>query len=430
MNRRDFLKRALTVAALASVSGVVAKEGKDGDKSSEGKGRPITRRRYKDTALTLPLLGFGMMRLPRLSPDKPDIDYPTVEKQIARAMEVGLNYFDTAYFYHDGLSEKCAGDLLSRYPRDRYYLVTKMPVRALKKEADVERIWNEQLAKCKTDYFDFYLVHNLNRDRWADTRRFHVYEFLKQKQKEGRIRKLGFSFHDEPEVLKTIAEAHPWDFAQIQLNYLDWTLYRSREQYEILTRLGIPVIVMDPLRGGALAALNPEAVEIFRKADASVSPASWAFRYAASLPNVLCVLSGMTLTEHLEDNIRTFTDFKPLTEAERKVIDAALAAYRKSGAVPCTECRYCMPCPAGVNIPRVFGLYNQAKTSGNTAHFRLVYDKMSDEEKASGCVNCGVCLKKCPQHIRIPDELKKIRLEVEKQKRSAMVWSPENEYFV
>ena len=209
MNRRDFLKRALTVAALASVSGVVAKEGKDGDKSSEGKGRPITRRRYKDTALTLPLLGFGMMRLPRLSPDKPDIDYPTVEKQIARAMEVGLNYFDTAYFYHDGLSEKCAGDLLSRYPRDRYYLVTKMPVRALKKEADVERIWNEQLAKCKTDYFDFYLVHNLNRDRWADTRRFHVYEFLKQKQKEGRIRKLGFSFHDEPEVLKTIAEAHP-----------------------------------------------------------------------------------------------------------------------------------------------------------------------------------------------------------------------------
>lgn len=430
MNRRDFLKRALTVAALASVSGVVAKEGTDGDKSSEGKGRPITRRRYKDTALTLPLLGFGMMRLPRLSPDKPDIDYPTVKKQIARAMEVGLNYFDTAYFYHDGLSEKCAGDLLSRYPRDRYYLVTKMPVRALKKEADVERIWNEQLAKCKTDYFDFYLVHNLNRDRWEDTRRFHVYEFLKQKQKEGRIRKLGFSFHDEPEVLKTIAEAHPWDFAQIQLNYLDWTLYRSREQYEILTRLGIPVIVMEPLRGGALAALNPEAVEIFRKANASASPASWAFRYAASLPNVLCVLSGMTLTEHLEDNIRTFTDFKPLTEAEREVIDAALAAYRKSGAVPCTECRYCMPCPAGVNIPRVFGLYNQAKTSGNTAHFRLVYDKMSDEEKASGCVNCGVCLKKCPQHIRIPDELKKIRLEVEKQKRSAMVWSPENEYFV
>ena len=206
MNRRDFLKRALTVAALASVSGVVAKEGKDGDKSSEGKGRPITRRRYKDTALTLPLLGFGMMRLPRLSPDKPDIDYPTVEKQIARAMEVGLNYFDTAYFYHDGLSEKCAGDLLSRYPRDRYYLVTKMPVRALKKEADVERIWNEQLAKCKTDYFDFYLVHNLNRDRWEDTRRFHVYEFLKQKQKEGRIRKLGFSFHDEPEVLKIYAK--------------------------------------------------------------------------------------------------------------------------------------------------------------------------------------------------------------------------------
>lgn len=162
MNRREFLKSALTVAVLAPVSQIVAKEGPDGDKSSEGKGRQITRRRYKNTALTVPLLGFGMMRLPRLSPEKPDIDYATVEKQIAKAMNVGLNYFDTAYFYHDGLSEKCAGDLLSKYPRDRYYLVSKMPVRALKKEEDVERIWNEQLARCKTDYFDFYLDRVVN----------------------------------------------------------------------------------------------------------------------------------------------------------------------------------------------------------------------------------------------------------------------------
>ena len=431
MNRREFLKHALTVAAFAPMTSLVAKEGLDGDKSSEGKGRQITRRRYKNTALTVPLLGFGMMRLPRLSPDKPDIDYATTEKQIAMAMEVGLNYFDTAYFYHDGLSEKCAGDLLSRYPRDRYYLVSKMPVRALKKEADVERIWNEQLARCKTEYFDFYLVHNLNRERWADTGKFHVYEFLKRKQKEGKIRKLGFSFHDEPEVLKVIAEAHPWDFGQIQLNYLDWTIYRSREQYEILTKLGIPVIVMEPLRGGALATLNPEATAVFKKADPAVSTASWALRYAASLPNVLCVLSCMTLTEHLEDNIRTFTDFQPLTDAERKTIEAALAAYRKSGAIACTECRYCTPCPAGVNIPRVFGLYNQAKTTGNTGHFRLVYDKMSPDEKASACVDCGACLKKCPQHIPIPEILKKIASEMEApQKKIAVHPVPDYESFV
>ena len=432
MNRREFLKGALTVAALAPITRLAAKAGLDGDKSSDSiKGAQVTRRRYKNTAQTVPLLGFGMMRLPRLSPEKPDIDYATAEKQIARAMAAGVNYFDTAYFYHDGLSEKCAGDLLSKYPRDSYYLVSKMPVRALRKEADVERIWNEQLARCKADYFDFYLVHNLNKDRWEDTKRFHVYEFLRQKQKEGKIRRLGFSFHDEPEILKTIAAAHPWDFAQIQLKYLDWTLYRSREQYEILTKLGIPVVIMEPLRGGALATLNPEATGIFKKANPDASVASWALRYAASLPNVLCVLSGMTLTEHLEDNIKTFTNFKPLTDTERRTVEAALAAYRKSGAVPCTECRYCTPCPAGVDIPRIFGLYNQYKTSGNFFHFQLVYDKMTEDEKASACINCGVCLKKCPQKINIPEQLKKIEAEFKQRSAGhAMYWTPDNEYLV
>lgn len=233
-------------------------------------------------------------------------------------------------------------------------------------------------------------------------------------------------------MLKTIAEAHPWDFAQIQLNYLDWTLYRSKEQYEILTKLGIPVVIMEPLRGGALATLNPEATGIFKKANPNASVASWALRYAASLPNVLCVLSGMTLTEHLEDNIRTFTNFKPLTDAERRTVEAALAAYRKSGAIPCTECRYCMPCPVGVDIPRIFGLYNQYKTSGNFFHFQLVYDKMTKDEKATACVNCGACLKKCPQKINIPEQLKRIAAELESKNRrqAAVFWTPDNEALV
>ena len=429
MDRREFLKSALTLAALAPLAKLHAKAGADGDKSSDvAKGKQVTRRRYRNTGLTVPLLGFGMMRMPRIDPAKPDIDYAKAEKQIARAMEAGVNYFDTAYFYHGGLSERCAGDLLSKYPRDSYYLVSKMPVRALKKEADVERIWNEQLARCKTDYFDFYLVHNLNKDRWNDTIRFHVYEFLKKKQAEGKIRKLGFSFHDEPEVLETIAKAHPWDFAQIQLNYLDWTLYRSKEQYEILTKLGIPVTIMEPLRGGALATLNPEASAILKQARPDVSVASWAFRYAASLPNVMVVLSGMTLIEHLEDNIRTFTDFKPLTDEERQVIDKALAAYRKSGAVPCTACRYCTPCPVGVDIPRIFGLYNHYKTTGNFQHFRLVYDKMAADEKASACVGCGACLKKCPQKINIPAELKKIEADIRSRKgrRASLFPTPDD----
>lgn len=231
-------------------------------------------------------------------------------------------------------------------------------------------------------------------------------------KKEGKIRRLGFSFHDSPEVLRKIVDAREWDFAQIQLNYLDWELYRSREQYEILTGAGIPVIVMEPLRGGALAALSPDASDILRKADPHSSNAAWAFRYVASLPNVLCVLSGMTLPEHVEDNIRTFSPLKPLTESERKTLDQALAAYRKRLAMPCTACRYCMPCPAGVEIPKIFGLYNQYKISGNKWLFTNNYNVLPEDAKIASCVNCGKCTKHCPQKIQIPAELRKIAKEL------------------
>jgi len=380
-------------------------------RSSLCRGPQVSRRHYKETEQTVPLLGFGMMRLPRISADKPDIDYAVTGNMIARALEAGINYFDTAYFYHGGLSEKCLGDLLSKYPRDSYYLADKMPISHAATVADAERIFNEQLSRCKTDYFDFYLLHAVNAGNWKKTVELGICEFLDEMKAAGKIRRFGFSFHDAPEVLRQVTDARPWDFVQIQLNYLDWELYRSKEQYEILTGRGIPAIIMEPLRGGALASFEPDVAAIFHNADPGAGIPSWALRYAGSLPNVLTVLSGMSLPEQLEENIGTFAGFRPLSDAERGVVADALALYRKTTLIPCTACRYCMPCPAGVDIPRIFGMYNQSRITRNPDAFRTSYGKMEESEKASACVGCGACLEKCPQKIDIPAELKKIAVE-------------------
>lgn len=411
MNRREFLKSVLTMAALAPVAQLAAKEGLDGDKSSEViKGPQVSRRRYKNSAMTIPLLGFGCMRLPLLA-DKSKIDRALVRKMIDLAMQAGCNYFDTAYMYHGGESELCLGEILQSYPRDSYYLTDKMPVWFAKDPSGLERIFNEQLKRCQTSYFDFYMLHSQDTANWNLTQKFKAYEFLTKLKQAGKIRKLGFSFHDTPEVLQKIVDACEWDFAQIQLNYLDWELYRSREQYEILTKAGIPVIVMEPLRGGTLASLSPDASAVLKKAAPNSSVASWALRYAASLPNVLCVLSGMSLPEHMTDNIKTFSPLNPLVEEERKTLDQALAVYRKHLAVPCTACRYCMPCPVGVEIPRIFGLYNQYKITGNKWLFSSNYKTIPEDSRASACVKCGACMKHCPQKINIPQELEKIKAE-------------------
>lgn len=410
MNRREFLKSLLTVAALSPLSNVYAKEGADGNKISEiAEGIQITRRQYKNTSQSLPLLGFGLMRLPRVSPDKPEIDYTIGKQMVDRAMKAGLNYFDTAYFYHNGLSEKFVGDVISaNYPRESFYLASKMPPTA-KTEEDLPRIFNEQLAKCKTDYFDFYLMHNMNDESWANAKNVKMYEFLLKMKQEGKIRRLGFSFHSTPELLQEIVDAHPngYDFAQIQLNYFDWEMYKSKQQYEILTKAGIPVVVMEPLRGGNLASLNPEATKILKGAKPNSSNAEWAFRFVGSLPNVLVILSGMTLPEHLENNIATFAPFSPLSDKEREVLDQALAAYRKSMAIPCTACQYCLPCPFGVQIPNLFASYNQYKVSGNKWALSLTYKEMG-KGNASSCVACGLCKTKCPQHLDIPELLKEV----------------------
>lgn len=410
MNRREFLKSTLTIAAMTPVAHLAgAAEKNDGSmKNTPVSDQQVTRRPYKDSSMTLPLLGFGLMRLPQKNGK---VDYSTAEAMVAKAMKAGCNYFDTAYMYHNGESEKFVGQALSKYPRDSYFLVSKMPIIMMNSEADNTRIFNEQLARTRAGYFDFYFLHWLNETHWEKAQKLKTLEFMKKMQSEGKIRRLGFSFHGEPETLKKIAEAYPWDLVQIQLNYLDWELCRSGEQYEVLTKLGIPVSIMEPLKGGTLVSLTPDAKKVFEQANPDVSIASWGLRYAASLPNVQVVLSGMSAPDQLEDNLKTFSPFKPLTDAERQTVAEALAAYRKSGAVPCTACKYCSPCPTGVNIPRNLALHNQVKGGLPLFHAKLVYDAMSEDERASNCVHCGVCRKKCPQQINIPQLMAEIAKE-------------------
>ncbi|MDR1933358.1 MAG: aldo/keto reductase [Spirochaetales bacterium] len=372
----------------------------------------MEKRAFTSLKAEVSLLGFGCMRLPQLSKDKPDIDYELGQKMIDRAFERGVNYFDTAWMYHEGLSESFVGRALSKYPRESFYLATKMPSWLAESPAGVEKIFSEQLKKCKTGYFDFYLAHNLSRANFAKLRELGVYEFLAKKKEEGKIRRLGFSIHDNPETLEQVASAYPWEFAQIQLNYVDWETLDAKRQYEYLSGRGIPVIVMEPVRGGALASLNEKALAVLKKADPVASAASWAIRFAASLPNVLTVLSGMSNLEQVEDNLAAFDPFRPLSEAEHAVIKEAAAAYRASGTIPCSGCRYCMPCPVGVDIPRVFAIYNHYRALGETRMapivFRNTYTTLLEDEKAHNCADCGQCESHCPQGIKVPGFMKEI----------------------
>ncbi|MEG2288414.1 MAG: aldo/keto reductase [Clostridium sp.] len=364
------------------------------------------KRNFKDTDLEISLLGLGCMRLPLVEGSTTDIDYIKAEEIVDYAYSNGINYFDTAYPYHGGQSEKFVGQALKKYPRGSFNLVTKLPIWIIKEEADLERIFNEQLANCQTDYFDFYLCHAIDAAKFKTIKDLNIYEFLCKKKAEGKIRYIGFSFHDVPSVLEEIADAYPWDFAQIQLNYLDWELYKSKEQYEILAEREIPCIIMEPVRGGALANPCEKSNEIFKAARPDMSIASWAIRYAATLPNVLTVLSGMSNMEQIQDNVATMSNFEPLTVEDYKVVDAALDAYKKNNTIPCTGCRYCMDCPIGVDIPEVFKIYNDYAISKYKGVFKKQYLSLPEMARAHNCISCGACMNQCPQSFDIPEKMK------------------------
>lgn len=349
-------------------------------------------------------LGFGLMRLPE---ENGTIDMEQVCNMVDRYMEAGLNYFDTAYVYHSGKSEVAAREaIVKRYPRESFMLATKLPAWELKKESDCDRIFQEQLDRAGVEYFDFYLLHSVEDGNIDIYNRFDCFNWALQKKREGRIRHFGFSFHGSPDLLEDVLGKHPEvEFVQIQLNYADWRnpVVRSGELYEILHKRNIPMIIMEPVKGGTLASLKPELEDIFKSIHPDRSIASWALRFVASLPGVMTILSGMSTEDQMQDNISTFSSFEPLTEEERKAVDKVTAIMMDIPLIGCTSCRYCVDgCPMSISIPDVFRAVNTNKLYGDEFRPKAFYRGLLEKHgKASDCIACGQCESVCPQHLPI-----------------------------
>ena len=355
-------------------------------------------------------LGFGLMRLPEKDGE---IDIERVKTMVDKYMNAGLNYFDTAYVYHGGKSEVAAREaVVKRYPRESFMLATKLPAWEIKQESDIERIFSEQCERAGVDYFDFYLLHSIEDGSNYDTYvKYDCFNWGLKKQEEGRIKHIGFSYHGSPELLEKIVDAHPeMEFVQIQLNYLDRTnpVVQSQKLYDILHKRNIPIIIMEPVRGGMLANMAPELEAKFKAKRPNDSVASWALRYVASLEGVMTVLSGMSTEEQMEDNIKTFSNFEPVTDDEMKIIDEVTDEILRIPQIGCTACKYCTDgCPMSISIPDVFRTINTLRRYPDDWRAKNFYNGLvSRSGKASDCVGCGQCEGVCPQHLPIIKLLK------------------------
>ncbi len=353
----------------------------------------------------MPKLGFGLMRLPETDGR---IDIDKVAQMADAYMASGFNYFDTAYVYHGGNSEKVVKEaIVKRFPRESFTIATKLPAWFLHSPEDRDKVFQEQLDRCGVDYFDFYLLHSLEDGNNYDTyEKYDCFNWGIKKREEGKIRHFGFSFHGTPELLVQVLDKHPEiEFVQIQLNYADWDnkIVHSGELYEILRDRNIPMIIMEPAKGGKLACLDDECAEILKAIRPGKSLASWAFRYVGSLPGIATILSGMSTPEQMEDNINTFKDFEPLSEEELAAIDKVKEIMNRVELAGCTSCKYCVEgCPMGISIPDVISAVNTKRKFPGDMRPQFFYNGLVDRySHASDCIACGQCEGVCPQHLPI-----------------------------
>ena len=463
INRRDFLKVAGTAAAVTAVSascGDAVNTGKIADTTtSVSKNIPTDKMTYRTNPKTgdkVSILGYGMMRLPTISNQSAresgdEIDQETVNKLVDYAIEHGLNLFDTSPAYCRGMSETATGIALSRYPRDKYFISTKLsnfsPQQWTREESIA--LYKKSLKDLQVDYIDYLHLHGVGMggmkqfsQRYLDN---GVLDYLMQEREAGRIKNLGFSFHGEQEVFETLVDNHDkyhWDFVMIQMNYVDWKYAHqlnpanvdAEHLYNRLTEKGIPVFVMEPILGGRLAKLPTHVQEMLRERRPESSIASWSFRWIATHPNILTILSGMTYMEHLQDNLSSLCPLEPCTEEENTLLQRVADEFVKFPLIPCTACQYCMPCPYGIDIPGSFTHYNKCVNEGHIAvstqdenfkearrRFLIGYDRVVEPKRqAAHCIGCGTCVSHCPQNIRIPQKLRDINDYMEKLKQETL----------
>ena len=394
-------------------------------------------RKFGSTSFKVSALGLGCMRLPTKKLMPLQADMPKSIKLIKSAVDKGINYIDTAWVYHFGASEKIVGIALQDGYREKVHLVTKSPLFLVNKAEDFDKFLNKQLKKLQTDYLDTYLFHSMNKSGLEKLKKYNLIDKMIDAKKKGKIKYIGFSFHDTLPVFKEIVDFYHWDVVQIQYNYIDTAIQATTEGLKYAAGKGMAVVIMEPLKGGKLANPPAEAWEVMERSKIERSPVDWALQYLWNLPEISVVLSGMGNLQMLNENCDSAdrSGVNSLHEEDLSIIDDLIKIYRKKILVPCTSCKYCLPCPSGVNIPQNFAILNNVALEKSNVRkwlHKRDYNKMANSTKklnktksngnASLCINCGICLEKCPQEINIPDELKNVHLILKKGKKISDIY--------